>query len=152
MEYGILYTPRPMWSELSMLETRERLRKDLSRESKSCIKSAQADLIQCDASCPRRWRGCKCRADPTNISKKCIPGKCPCRLQHRHCDPGLCACDPPYLLLNAACGQGETEHFRLPGFHSSKGPACQNLDTRQLGEPVSDITNQHNILSIRKPW
>jgi len=140
MEYDILYTPRPMWSELSMLETRKRMREDMSRKSTIYHEVTKADICQCDASCPRRWRGCKCRADPTNVSKKCIPGKCPCRLLNRHCDPGLCACSPPYVSLNSAVGQTETEHSRLPGFHSSKGPACQNLDTRQLGKPVSIIT------------
>jgi len=139
MEYGILYTPRTMWCELSMFKTRKRMREDLSCKSTIYHRIMQADKPQCDAKCPRRWRGCKCRADPTNISKKCVPGKCPCRLQNRHCDPGLCACDPPYVLLQREGDRAETEPSRLTGFHASKGPTCHNMDTRELvnGEPVS---------------
>jgi len=36
----------------------------------------------------------------------------------------------------------EAEHASLPGFPSSKRPTCQNLDTRELGQAVSNITSE----------
>jgi hypothetical protein len=58
------------------------------------IHSPPADMWQCDLKCPRRWGGCKCRADPKNPKQKCVPGKCPCLLARRECDPFTCGYEP----------------------------------------------------------
>lgn len=52
--------------------------------------------------------------------------------------------------MNATRDQAEAEHPSLPGFPPSKGPTCQNLDTREHGQAVSNITIEAGYTNNKK--
>ncbi|KAK6349236.1 hypothetical protein TWF730_009988 [Orbilia blumenaviensis] len=108
--------------------------------NKDCSCSDEAIYCEkfcgCASDCPRRWKGCACRA-----GKPCIGDRCPCVRDNRECDPDLCLSCGADEQLDIIHRKGQHEDSKVASVVAKsttkqdiRRTACQNVSL-QLNEP-----------------